>query len=59
MQKMTKKQIEDYEQLCRNRNTGRLLTPEGLRFICEANNFDPEAIGLHFLETLARINSEH
>lgn len=58
MQKMTKKQIEDYEQLCRDRNNGRLLTPDGLRFICEANNYDPEAIGRHFLETLARINSE-
>ena len=58
MQKMTKKQIEDYEQLCRDRNSGRLLTPDGLRFICEANNYDPEAIGQHFLETLARINSE-
>ncbi len=58
MQKMTKKQIEDYEQLCRDRNSGRLLTPDGLRFICEANNYDPEAIGRHFLETLARINSE-
>lgn len=58
MQKMTKKQIEDYEQLCRDRNNGRLLTPDGLRFICEANNYDPESIGRHFLETLARINSE-
>ena len=58
MQKMTKKQIEDYEQLCRDRNNGRLLTPDGLRFICEANNYNPEAIGRHFLETLARINSE-
>lgn len=58
MQKMTKKQIEDYEQLCLDRNNGRLLTPDGLRFICEANNYDPESIGRHFLETLARINSE-
>jgi len=55
---LTQKQIADYEQLCRNRNNGRLLTSDGLRFICEANNYDPEAIGWHFLETLARINSE-
>ena len=58
MATITKKQLEDYEQMCRNRNNGRLLTPDGLRFICEANNYDPEAIGRHFLETLARINSE-
>lgn len=58
MQKMTKKQIEDYEQLCRDRNNSHLLTPDRLRFICEANNYDPEAIGHHFLKTLARINLE-
>ena len=58
MRMITKKQLEDYEQMCRDRNNGRLLTPDGLRFICEANSYDPEAIGRHFLETLARINSE-
>ena len=52
---LTQKQIEDYEQLCRDRNSGRLLTPEGLRFICAANNYDPEAIGRHFLEVLERM----
>lgn len=56
MQKMTKKQIEDYEQMCRDRNNGRLLTPDGLRFICEANNYEQEAIGRHFLEVLVHIN---
>lgn len=30
---LTQKQIADYEQLCRDRNNGRLLTPDGLRFI--------------------------
>ena len=52
---LTQKQIADYEQLCRDRNNGRLLTPEGLRFICEANNYAPEAIGRHFLEVLAKV----
>ena len=52
---LTQKQIADYEQLCRDRSNGRLLTPDGLRFICEANNYDPEAIGQHFLEVLAKI----
>ena len=36
MPTITKKQLEDYEQLCRDRNNGRLLTPDGLRLICEA-----------------------
>lgn len=52
MPTITKKELEDYEQLCRDRNSGRLLTPDGLRFICEAHNYDPEAIGRHFLELL-------
>lgn len=42
---LTQKQITDYEQLCYERNNGRLLTPDGLRFIFEANNYAPEAIG--------------
>lgn len=50
---LTQKQIADYEQLCRDRDSGRLLTPDGLRFICAAYNYDPEAIGQHFLEQLA------
>ena len=45
MPTITKKQLEEYEQLCRDRDNGRLLTPDGLRFICEANKLDPEAIG--------------
>lgn len=53
---LTQKQIADYEQLCRDRTYGRILTPEGLRFICEAYNYDPEAIGKYFLELLPRVS---
>ena len=55
---LTQKQIADYEQLCLDRNNGLLLTPDGLRFICEANNYDPEAIGRHFLEVLTKIGQQ-
>ncbi len=55
---LTKKQIADYEQLCRDRNNGWLLTMDGLRFICEANNYDPEVIGRHFLDVLMKFNAE-
>lgn len=55
---LTQKQIADYEQLCRDRNNGRLLTPDELRFICEANNYDPETIGRHFLEVLAKMGQQ-
>lgn len=55
---LTQKQIADYEQLCHDRNNGRLLTPDGLRFICEANDYDPEAIGRHSLEVLAAVSQQ-
>lgn len=57
-ERMTKKQIEEYIELRSARDNGRLLTPNGLRFICEAHNNDPEAIGKHFLEVLAKFRAE-
>jgi len=57
-EKLTKKQIEDYRQLCHARDHGRLLTTDGLRFICAANDYDPEKIGKHMLEVLALLQSE-
>lgn len=47
MPTISKKQLEEYEQLKKDRDNGRLLTPDGLRFICEANNYDPKTIGKH------------
>ena len=44
--------------MCKNRNNGRILTPDGFRLICEAYKNDPEAIGKHILETLARIQNK-
>lgn len=58
MERLTKKQIEDYKQLCYDRDHGRILTPDGLRLICEGLGRDPEAIGKHLLETLARFQAE-
>lgn len=57
MPTITKKQYDDYKKLCYDREHGRILTPDGLRFVCEANNYDPEAIGKHFLEVLGRMQS--
>ena len=52
---LTKQQIQDYQKLCHERSNGRLLTPDGLRFVCEANNYDVEKIGQYFLELLPTI----
>lgn len=52
---LTQKQIAEYEQLCYDRDHGRLLTPDGLRLICAAHEYNAEAIGKHFLELLPKI----
>lgn len=44
------------QKMCYDRQHGRMLTPDGLRFICEANRYDPETIGKHMLEVLAGID---
>lgn len=49
---MTKKQLAEYDKYRRDRDSGRILTPDGLRVICEAYEYDPEKIGRHFLEVL-------
>ena len=56
---LTQTQLIDYEQLCHDRTYGRILTPDGLRFICESCNYDAEAIGKHFLEVLSKICPDH
>lgn len=55
MPTITKKKQAEYEQLKRDMDNGRIFTPDGLRFICEANDYDPEKIGKHLLEVLPRI----
>lgn len=54
MPTISKKELEDYQKMCKVRNNGRILTPDGLRLVCGGLNKDPEAIGKHFLEVLAR-----
>lgn len=36
MPTITKKELEDYRQMCYDKNNGRILTPDGVRLICEA-----------------------
>ena len=49
MATITKKQMEEYERLRRDR---------GLRLICAAYENDPEKIGIHMLEMLAKFRNE-
>ncbi len=58
MPTITKKQCEEYERLRRDRDNGHVLTPDGLRLICAAYKNDPEKIGIHMLEMLAKFRTE-
>jgi len=58
MYKLTNKQYEEYQRLCHARDHGQMLTPDGLRVICAGFDYDPEAIGKHMLETLAKFQAE-
>lgn len=56
MHKLTNKQYEAYMKMIREKEEGRPLTPDGLRMICSAHEYEPEKIGLHFLMVLANWN---
>ena len=57
MQKITNKQYEEYRRLIYDREHGRFLTPDGLRLICSACNYDPTEIGKIMLENLAKLQA--
>jgi len=52
------KEYEKYQQYQTDRLHGRILTPDGLRVICAGLDNDPEKIGIHMLEMLAKFRSE-
>lgn len=55
MKQIKNSEYEEYQKYLRDKNNGRILTPDGLRLICQANNYDAEKIGQHFLEVLPKI----
>lgn len=55
MKQITNKEFEEYRQYLHDKRNGKRLTPDGLRFICEANGHDPEKIGKHLLEVLPKV----
>ena len=55
MKQIKNSEYEEYQKYLRDKNNGRILTPDGLRLICQANDYDAEKIGQHFLEVLPKI----
>ncbi len=58
MKKLLKREYERYQQYKSAVLHGRVLTPDGLRVICAGLDNDPEKIGKHMLEMLAKFRSE-
>ena len=58
MKQITNKDYEEFQKYKEDKLYGRVLTPDGLRLICAAENYDPEAIGKRMLEALAKIGRE-
>ena len=58
MKQISNKEYERYHKYQIDRLYGRILTPDGLRLICAALDYDPEKIGKHMLEMLAKFRNE-
>jgi ribosomal protein S18 acetylase RimI-like enzyme len=58
MHQLTDKQYDEYQRLCYAREHGYILTPDNLRFICEANEKDPERIGEQILQIMGRMQND-
>ena len=58
MATITKKQLEEYERLRRDRDNGRVLTPDGLRLICAAYENNPQKIDIHRPAMMAKSRIE-
>ena len=55
MKQITNKEYEEWQKYKTDRACGRVLLPDTVRFICEANGYDAEKIGRYFLEILPKI----
>ncbi len=58
MKSITNKEYEEYMEYKHARDNGQLLTPAGLRIMCDACGRDQEKIGIQLLEALMRIESK-
>ena len=53
MNQIKNSEYEEFQKYLHDKNNGRILTLDGLRFICQANDYDPEKISKHMLEVMA------
>ena len=58
MNQISNIEYERYQKYQIDRLYVRILTPDGLRLICAALDYDPEKIGKHMLEMLAKFRND-
>ena len=58
MKQISNKEYEKHQQYQTDKLHGRILTPGSLRIICTGLDNDPEKIGIHILEMLAKFRNE-
>ena len=58
MKQISNKEYENYQQYQTDKLYGRILTPDGLRIVCASLDNDPEKVGKHMLEMLAKFRNE-
>ena len=57
MRQISNKEYEKYQQYQTDKLCGRILTPDGLRVIYAGLDNDPEKIGIHMLEMVAKFRN--
>ena len=55
MKQITNKEYEEFQKYKEDKLYGRVLTSDGLRLICAAENYEPEDIDKRMLQALAKI----
>ena len=58
MKQISNKEYLKYLEYKKATISGRILTPDGLKLICQSYNNDPVEIGKHFLQTLHRFEQK-
>ncbi|MEE8721499.1 MAG: hypothetical protein ACOX41_10360 [Anaerovoracaceae bacterium] len=58
MHNITNKQYEEYQQYLYDKNHSRIITPDFVRFLVQACDYDPEAIGKQILEYYGKYQAE-
>ena len=57
MKQILSKEYEKYQQYQTDKLHGWVLTPDGFRVVCAGLDNDPEKIGIHMLEMLAKFRN--